>query len=75
MRQARPWQDELEEEWRAADRQTASLAGLAVALLVVVIGLFLIHRLHRECLLEDCLLTGRGNCAPIEMTSTAGPPL
>ncbi len=69
MRQARPWQDEREDEWRAADRQTASLAGLAVALLVIVVGLFLVHRLHREGVLEDCLMTGRGNCAPIETAS------
>lgn len=72
MRQAGSWPEKLEEEWRDADRQTASLAGLAVALLVVVIGLFLVHRLHREGMVEDCLLTGRANCAPIE-EAWAGP--
>jgi hypothetical protein len=66
MRQAPSWQDDPEAECRAADRQTASLAGLAVALLVIVVGLFLVHRLHREGMIEDCLLAGRGNCAPIE---------
>lgn len=45
-----------------ADRQTASLAGLAVALLLVVVGLFLIHTLHAKCVVEDCLLSGRTNC-------------
>lgn len=45
-----------------ADRQTASLAGLAVALLLVVVGLFLVKTLHRTASIEDCLLTGRSNC-------------
>ena len=45
-----------------ADRQTASLAGMAVALLLVVVGLFLVHQLHHKALLEDCLLSGRSNC-------------
>jgi hypothetical protein len=45
-----------------ADRQTASLAGLAVTLLLVVVGLFLIHQLHAKCMIEDCLLSGRSNC-------------
>jgi hypothetical protein len=45
-----------------ADRQTASLAGLAVTLLLVVVGLFLFHQLHSKCVVEDCLLSGRTNC-------------
>jgi hypothetical protein len=45
-----------------ADRQTASLAGLAVALLLVVLGLLLIRALHTEAKMEDCLLAGRSNC-------------
>jgi hypothetical protein len=51
-----------EEDQEGADRQTASLAGLAVTLLLVVIGLFLIHTLHAKCVVEDCLLSGRTNC-------------
>ncbi len=45
-----------------ADRQTASLAGMAVALLLVVVGLFLIRQLHTKTVLEDCLLAQRSNC-------------
>lgn len=52
----------LEDEFDSANRQTASLAGLAVALLLVVVGLFLIHELHQKTLVEDCLLVGRINC-------------
>ena len=62
MRQTRPWFDERDENERAADRQTASLGGLAVALLLVVVGLFLVRALHATAVLEDCLLGGRTNC-------------
>jgi uncharacterized membrane protein len=44
------------------DRLTASLAGLAVALLVVVAGLFLIQHLRDKARVEDCLMAGRFNC-------------
>jgi hypothetical protein len=45
-----------------ANRQTASLAGLAFALFLVVIGLFLVHTLRSKTVVEDCLLSGRTNC-------------
>ncbi len=45
-----------------ANRQTASLAGLAVALFLVVVGLFLIRQLHTKTMVEDCLMSGRTNC-------------
>ncbi|HEX3350502.1 MAG TPA: hypothetical protein VHS58_20630 [Acetobacteraceae bacterium] len=44
------------------NRQTTSLAGLAVALLLVVVGLFLVKELQHKSHLEDCLLSGRTNC-------------
>ena len=50
--------DEAAEE----NRLTASLAGLAVALLVVVAGLFLIQHLRDKARVEDCLMSGRSNC-------------
>lgn len=46
-------------------RQTRSLAGLAVALFLVVIGLFLTQKLTGLARMEDCLLSGRMNCAVI----------
>jgi hypothetical protein len=65
MRQVHPWFDEIEEERKAADRQTASLGGLAIALFLVVVGLFLVRHLHATSVLEDCLLSGRANCVII----------
>ena len=48
-----------------ADRQTASLAGMAVTLFLVVVALFLINHLRRSSAIEDCLLAGRTNCDQI----------
>ena len=45
-----------------ANRQTTGLAGLAVVLALVVVGLFLARNLHRIAALEDCLSMGRANC-------------
>ena len=59
-----------DDDQEEADRQTASLAGLAVTLLLVVVGLFLIRQLHHKCVVEDCLLSGRRNC---DVVLAAGP--
>ena len=53
---------ETAEDLKAADRQTASLAGMAVTLLIVVVSLFLLRELHDKAAIEDCLLAGRNNC-------------
>lgn len=45
-----------------ANRVSASLAGLAAVLLFVVLGLTVIHHLHDEARVEDCLMAGRNNC-------------
>jgi hypothetical protein len=47
-------------------RVTASLAGLAFVLVLVVVGLLLVRVLKKQSELEDCLMSGRTNCAPIE---------
>ncbi len=61
MYQRRPWISE-EEAQEDANRQTASLAGVAITLLLLVVGVFLVHALHAEAEVEDCLLAGRTNC-------------
>ncbi len=60
MQQQRRWLLEADEE--AANRQTASLAGVAITLLLLVIGLFLVRELHAKVAVEDCLMSGRSNC-------------
>ncbi len=49
-------------------RVTASLAGLAFVLVLVIVGLLLVRVLKKQSELEDCLMSGRTNCAPIETT-------
>ena len=51
-----------DDDLAAANRQTASLAGLAITLAVVVTCLFLMKQLHHKAAIEDCLLAGRNNC-------------
>ncbi len=43
-------------------RRTGSLAGLAVTLLLVVIGLYLINILRAEADVQDCVLSGHAIC-------------
>jgi len=61
MHQERPWLLESDDE-EAANRQTASLAGVAITLLLLVVGLFLVHELHAKAAIEDCLMSGKLNC-------------
>ena len=70
MQQERPWLVEQDNE--AANRQTASLGGIAISLLLIVIGLYLVHELRAKAQIEDCLLEGRTNCSALVQTQ---PPL
>ena len=60
MRKASAHYDEDDEA--EANRVTSSLAGLAFALLLVVVGLLLVQNLASKARLEDCLLSGRLDC-------------
>jgi hypothetical protein len=51
------------------NRLTRSLAGLAAILLLAVIAIFLFQRLKAMSDLQDCLMSGRTNCAPIDPSS------
>jgi hypothetical protein len=50
------------------DRFTRSLAGLAAAFLLLVVGLWLAERLADLSKLDDCMLQGRMNCERIELS-------
>ena len=56
-----------EDSHMEANRVTASLAGLALMLALVIGGFMLIRHLRDQARLEDCLMAGRINCAPIAM--------
>jgi hypothetical protein len=53
---------------READqRRTSALIGLIVILSLAIVGIVLVRELGKESKLEDCLMSGRTNCAPIEL--------
>lgn len=45
-----------------ADRQTMSLAGLAVTLVILVLCVWLTKQLQTKSAIENCLMAGRNNC-------------
>ena len=52
----------------AANRQTLSLAGLAVTLAVLVMCIFLVKQLAHTTQIEDCLMASRLNCDKVAAT-------
>lgn len=57
---------------RAPDPRWPALMGLLIALLLVLGGLFLVRVLGRAGRLQDCVMSGRTNCAPIDPASAGG---
>jgi hypothetical protein len=47
-------------------RPIGALVGLLVIALLVLAGLWLSNRLHSSASMQDCVSSGRTNCAPIE---------
>lgn len=58
------WRRIIEEQEEA--RRTAALMGFIVILVLAIAGLLLVRELTKKSRLEDCLMSGRSNCAPIE---------
>ena len=56
------WAAGDQEREAAADRQTASLGGVAITLVLIIVGLLLVRALHTKATVEDCLMAGRVNC-------------
>jgi hypothetical protein len=50
------------EDREESNTQTASLAGLAIVLAVLVVALFLFKSLAHTARIEDCMMQGRTNC-------------
>ncbi len=44
----------------------AAIVGLIVCLVLVLGGLFLVYKLKAMSALQDCVMEGRTNCAPID---------
>jgi cell division septal protein FtsQ len=61
---------DLKREREEDDRRfTTSLAWLAFALFLIVIGLFVTEQLAAQSKLEDCVLQGRADCVRVDLTS------
>ena len=48
----------------------ASLVALGVVIVLFVIGWILTHELYSNSKIEDCVLSGRTNCVPIDTRSS-----
>ncbi len=59
--------DRDEDSRETDDRRTAALMGLAIVLSLAIAGMVLMRDLGQEAKLEDCLMSGRTNCAPIDV--------
>ena len=60
-------EDDLEAHRRQdLGTQRAALIGLAICLALVLGGLFLFYELKKSSDLQDCVMQGRTNCAPID---------
>ena len=56
--------DESDEE--SHRRPIGALVGLVVIVLLVLAALWLVRQLHTSASMQDCLASGRTNCAPVE---------
>jgi hypothetical protein len=61
---------EPSDEQQDGRSRSGALIGLIIVLVLVVAALYLVHALRKEGQLEDCLMSGRTNCAPIETPTT-----
>jgi hypothetical protein len=58
-----------ETEDEADNRRTGALVGLIIVLALAIAAVVLVRELGKESRLEDCLMSGRTNCAPIDVPS------
>ncbi len=49
--------------------RAGAVIGLVVILVLVVAAVYVVNALRKESNLEDCLMSGRRNCVPIEVPS------
>ena len=48
-------------------RSRTNVAALVLAALLVGVGWFLVRQLGQSARMQDCMMSGRTNCAPIEV--------
>jgi hypothetical protein len=55
----------MDEPDKGENRRPA-IAGLAIAVVLLAVGLWLAHQLTATSKMQDCLMSGRSNCNVIE---------
>ena len=58
------------EDSAAPDSRRGALIGFGLVLLLIVGGLILAHVLRGTAQVQDCVMSGRTNCAPIDTSSS-----
>jgi hypothetical protein len=64
-----PGMSDPQDNGHEPDSRRPALIGLLLVLALVVAAYFLVNALRKNADLEDCLMSGRRNCAPIETPS------
>jgi hypothetical protein len=54
------------EDPRPRDPRRTAVIGLIVIVLLVIAGIYLTHALRDMARVQDCVMQGRTNCAPVE---------
>jgi hypothetical protein len=67
-----PGEDPQPEMPRAPEPRRAAVAGLIITVLLVLGGVLLVRVLSRSAKLQDCVMSGRTNCAPIASPARTG---
>jgi hypothetical protein len=53
-------------EPEAKENRRPAIAGLAIAVVLLAVGLWLAHELRAASKMQDCLMSGRTNCNVIQ---------
>jgi hypothetical protein len=57
------------DETDAPDSRRGALIGLGIVLALIVVGLVIVHVLRNTAQVQDCVMSGRTNCAPVDTSS------
>ena len=63
MKPTRPTPEDKDAQSR---RDTVNLLAVIICLVILIVGFWLVNRLWEMKKLQDCVFSGRRNCAPIE---------
>jgi hypothetical protein len=58
-----------EDDGGSPDGRRGALIGLVVVVLLVLAAIFIAHRVKQGADIQDCVMSGRNNCAPITAPS------